>query len=203
MAAYLGPIDSGPIGSRAPWAFNDAKGVHCPSNGTGCAVPHLSRDSRPVGSQPPFGVGQSLNPYPIRYRPAFACSDILYPLARRYALADDLPPSLWEPLGLPRFPRVPLPKVLGPASPPAALHLRGESTRLPDQATYLLVHACQPLWHVLSPTSAIRASKRRNALICVYRSGKGRHYKAIRRSGLGGRKRSSAEVVREAPAGVD
>ena len=26
----------------------------------------LSRDSRPVGSLPPFGVGQSSNPYPIR-----------------------------------------------------------------------------------------------------------------------------------------
>jgi hypothetical protein len=39
-------------------AFNDAKGNHRLSNHSGLAVPHLSRDSRPVGSQPPFGVGQ-------------------------------------------------------------------------------------------------------------------------------------------------
>ena len=39
-------------------AFNDAKGNHRLSNHSGLAVPHLSRDSRPVGSQPPFGAGQ-------------------------------------------------------------------------------------------------------------------------------------------------
>ena len=38
-------------------AFNGAKGNHRLSNHSGLAVPHLSRDSRPVGSQPPFGAG--------------------------------------------------------------------------------------------------------------------------------------------------
>jgi len=91
-----------------------------------------------------------LNPYPIRYRPAFACSDLLYPLVHRRTLAGDVPPSLRERSGLPRFARVPLPKGLGPASPPAVRHLRGANIGSPDLTAHLLVHASQPLWHVLS-----------------------------------------------------
>jgi len=91
-----------------------------------------------------------LNPYPVRYRPAFACSDILYPLAHRPTLAGGFPASLWGQSGLSRSTRVPLPKGLGPTCAPAARHLRGETIRLPDLAAYLLVHAYQPLWHAVS-----------------------------------------------------
>ena len=131
-------------------AFNGANGNHRLSNHSGLAVPHLSRDPRPVGSRPPFGAGQSLNPYPTDYRPAFACSDIPYPLALRHTLAGVRPPSLWGQWGLPRCTRVPFLKDVGPALPPAAQHLRGEISRLPDQTAYLLVHAYQPLGHVAS-----------------------------------------------------
>ena len=123
----------------------------CPECGvTFYLTAESTREPIRPGSQPPFGVGQSSNPYPVGYRPAFACSDLLYPLAHRYALAGDLPPSVWGQLGLTRCTRVPLPKGLGPTCAPAAQHLRGETIRLPDLAAYLLVHACQPLWHALS-----------------------------------------------------
>jgi hypothetical protein len=39
-------------------AFNGANGNHRLRNHSGLAVPHRSRDPRPVGSQPPFGAGQ-------------------------------------------------------------------------------------------------------------------------------------------------
>jgi len=133
---------------RALRAFNDANGIHRPSNRPGCTFPYLSRDSRPVGSQPPFGVGQSSNPYPVDYRPAFAFSDLRYPLVHRRTLTGRFPRSLWGRLGLPRFARVPFPKELGPALPPAVHHLRGGKRRAPDLTAHLLVHACQPLWHV-------------------------------------------------------
>jgi hypothetical protein len=89
-----------------------------------------------------------LNPYPVDYGPAFACSDIPYPLALRHTLAGVRPPSLWGQWGLPRSARVPFPKDLGPALPPAVHPLRGGRGRSPDLTAHLLVHACQPLWHV-------------------------------------------------------
>jgi len=128
-------------------AFNGAGGNHRLSNHSGLAVPHHSRDPRPVGSQPPFGAGH--NPYPDHYSLAFACSDIPYPLARGRSLAGVRPPSLWEQWGLPRCTRVSFTKDLGSACPPAAQSPRGEKEWLPDLAAYLLVHACQPLWHVV------------------------------------------------------
>jgi len=77
----------------------------------------------------------------------FTCSDIPYPLVRRRTLAGRFPHSLWERLGLPRSARVPFPKDLDPAFPPAVQHLRGRMFRLPNLTAYLLVHAYQPLWH--------------------------------------------------------
>jgi hypothetical protein len=135
---------------RAPGAFNDANGIHRLRNRPGCTFPHLSRDPRPVGSQPPFGVGQSSNPYPVDYRPAFASSDLPYPLTHRRALTGHVPPSLRGWLGLPRCTRVPILKDLGPALPPAVQPLRGEISRPSDLTAYLLVHAYQPLGHVAS-----------------------------------------------------
>jgi len=123
-------------------------GNHRQSNHGRLAVPYLSRDPRPVGSQPPFGAGQSSNPYPVDYRPAFAYSDLPYPRARRRTLTGHLPQSLWERLGLPRCTHVPFLKDLGPALPPAVHHLRGGRRRSPDLTAHLLVHASQPLWHV-------------------------------------------------------
>ena len=55
-------------------------GIIVLSNHDGLAFPPHSRDPRPAGSQPPFGVGQNLNPYPCDYYTAFASSGILYPL---------------------------------------------------------------------------------------------------------------------------
>ena len=37
-------------------------------------LPQVLRPVTPLGSQPPFGVGQSWNPYPAHYRLAFASS---------------------------------------------------------------------------------------------------------------------------------
>src|SRR5262245_7244328 len=54
-----------------------------------------SRPPTPEGSQPPFGWGDvaiRLNPCPARYRPAFACSLLLYPQPRRLVLR---PPYPW------------------------------------------------------------------------------------------------------------
>ena len=43
-------------------------------------LPQVLRPVTPTGSQPPFGVGQSLNPYPSYYRVAFASSHVPYRL---------------------------------------------------------------------------------------------------------------------------
>jgi hypothetical protein len=54
----------------------------------------LSRDGRPEGSLPAFAPGdvaRRLNPYPPRYRAAFACSLFLYPHRRRRALQPSYP----------------------------------------------------------------------------------------------------------------
>jgi len=44
--------------------FNGTKDNHRLSSHSGLAFPYPSRDPRPVGSRPPFGVGQSSNPFP-------------------------------------------------------------------------------------------------------------------------------------------
>ena len=92
--------------------------------------------------------GQGINPYPDHYSLAFACSDIPYPLALRRSLTGVRPPSLWRQWGLPRSTRVPFPRDVGPALTPAVRHLRRGRGRSPDLTAHLLVHACQPLWHV-------------------------------------------------------
>jgi hypothetical protein len=54
-----------------------------------CRFARLSRDVKPRGSQPTFAwsdFARALNPYPTRYRPAFACSAIPYPQPYRLAL---------------------------------------------------------------------------------------------------------------------
>ncbi len=85
------------------------------SNRSGLAFPHLSRDPRPAGSQPPFGVEQHVHPYPIHYRLAFAYFGIPYPTVHRYTLAGNFPRSLWVRSGLPRFAQAPFTEGLGPA----------------------------------------------------------------------------------------
>ena len=82
-------------------------------------------------------MGQSSNPYPVDYRPAFASSDLPYPLTHRRALTGHFPPSLRGWLGLPRCTRVPILKDLGPALPPAVQPLRGEISRPSDLTAYL------------------------------------------------------------------
>ena len=119
-------------------AFNGAKGTHRLSNHDGLAFPSLSRHPRPAGSQPPFGVGQRSSPYPIHYRPAFACSGIPYPTIHRYALTGDFPRSLWVRSGLPRFAQAPFTEGLGPVFPPVVQHLQEVTQRhpLPDHAPF-------------------------------------------------------------------
>ena len=70
------------------------------------------------------------------------------PLPSGAPLRGVRPPSLWGQWGLPRSTRVPFPRDVGPALPPAVHHLRGGRGRSPDLTAHLLVHACQPLWHV-------------------------------------------------------
>ncbi len=137
-------------------AFNGARGTHRISNHGSLAFPRLSRDPRPVGSQPPYGAGQSSNSYPVDYRPTFAYSDLPYPLILRRILAGHFPPSLWERLGLPCCTRVPFLKDVGTALPPAVHHLRGGKGRPPDLTAHLLVHAYKPLWHVAITTAQQR-----------------------------------------------
>ena len=62
-----------------------------------------SRPPTPEGSLLPFGWGDvawRLNPYPAHYRPALACSLVLYPLAHGIPLRFTAPCG--KPTGLPR-----------------------------------------------------------------------------------------------------
>jgi hypothetical protein len=91
-------------------------------------------------------TGSCRNPYPAHYRPAFACSPILYPQPHRLALRSAFPPKG----GLRAYHVAPLkPRGLGPASTPVARHLRRGSSEPPDLATCLLAQASQHLWLVL------------------------------------------------------
>src|SRR5439155_17896864 len=65
----------------------------------------VTEDQREVGRLSPRGnVARGRNPYPVHYRPAFACSLLLYPpplgLASRLAFPADHP--VGEMTGLPR-----------------------------------------------------------------------------------------------------
>src|SRR5207244_1272981 len=67
--------------------------LHCSlgSVGQGSLV---TEDQREVCRLSPRGdVAGRLNPYPARYRPAFACSLLLYPLPRRLLLRVAFPAS--------------------------------------------------------------------------------------------------------------
>ena len=122
-------------------------GIIVLSNHDGLAFPPHSRDPRPARSQPPFGVGQNLNPYPCDYYTAFASSGILYPLIHRYTLAGDLPLPV-ETMGLTTFRTSTILEGLGSACPPGTPHLRGVIRCHPYLATCLLAQASQPLWLV-------------------------------------------------------
>jgi len=80
-----------------------------------------------------------LNPYPARYRPAFACSRILYPLPRPVALRLPFPDegSPGEGNGLTTFRMGQCPGEVGGASPPVVQHLRGVSSEHPNLTTHL------------------------------------------------------------------
>jgi hypothetical protein len=82
------------------------------------------------------------NPYPTHYRPAFACSLLLYPPPHQRLLRE--PPSL---TGRRRAYHVPplSPCGLGRASSPVVRQLRRRSSEPPDLTTYLLVQAIQHL----------------------------------------------------------
>jgi hypothetical protein len=93
--------------------------------------PRLSRDGRPPGSGPACAwgdVASRLNPCPARYRPAFACSRILYPQPHRRALRRAFPRG-----GELRAYHVPhrYPGGLGRASRPVARHLRQGNAEAP------------------------------------------------------------------------
>jgi hypothetical protein len=73
-----------------------------------------SHPPTPEGSQLGFpwgNVAVRLNPYPTHYRPAFACSLVLYPLphrlASRFAFPSPLVYRAWRTTGLPRSADVP------------------------------------------------------------------------------------------------
>src|SRR5262245_50119014 len=86
-----------------------------------CPFPMLSRHERPDGSLPACAWGDVAyprNPYPVRYRPAFACSILPYPHARRPTLQCAFPKG--RRVGLPRFVYAPT-DGLGPACSPVAV----------------------------------------------------------------------------------
>jgi hypothetical protein len=101
-----------------------------------------SRTPTPEGSLPAFAAEYSRNSYPIHYRPAFACSLLLYPPPHQRLLRE--PPSL---AGKRRAYHVPSLSLcgLGRASPPVVRQLRRRSSEPPDLTTYLLVQAIQHL----------------------------------------------------------
>src|SRR5712691_4031436 len=71
-------------------------------------MPQFLRPVTPAGSQPPFGVGQSLNPYRYHYRTAFASSRVLYPLrpSPHLRLGDSVQRTGRERIGLTTFRRL-------------------------------------------------------------------------------------------------
>jgi hypothetical protein len=81
----------------------------------------------------------SLNPYPIRYRSAFACSPIPLPqpprLPLRVAFRIDLSGSVWETTELTRSANVIIMRGLGSVSAPVGRHLRQGSSEPLDLPT--------------------------------------------------------------------
>jgi hypothetical protein len=71
-------------------------------------LPQFLRPVTPLGSQPPFGVGQSLHPYPSHYSTAFASSRSFTPWAipRTYAWATRSASASREHNGLTTFRRL-------------------------------------------------------------------------------------------------
>src|SRR6516164_7280462 len=86
-----------------------------------------------------------LNPYPVHYRPAFACSLLPYPLPHRLTLRRAFPRGRQRAYHVPPMYQC----GLGRASPPVVRHLRRGSSEPPDLTTYLLVQAIQHLAPVL------------------------------------------------------
>jgi hypothetical protein len=120
---------------------------HRLSNHSDLAFPHLSRDPRPVGSQPPFGVGHQPLSKPLQpgvrllRHPIPPC-----PQALPYGSPSTI---LAEAVGLTTFHTRTIPEGRRPRLPAgSASSARGKRT-LPDLTAHLLVHACQPLWHVV------------------------------------------------------
>jgi hypothetical protein len=91
----------------------------------------------------------TLNPYPVDYRPAFACSPFPYPLPCQVVLRlPFLRGSHRRATGLPRSAGG-TPGGLGRVSSPVVRHLRRKSSEPPSLTTCLLAQACQHLWLVL------------------------------------------------------
>jgi hypothetical protein len=86
------PLDDSP--AQGPYLFDQARGrlSHEATHyrlSLGLRCTPYSPPVTPLGSQPPFSVGQSLNPYPPYYRVAFASSRSFtcYAFPRTYAWA--------------------------------------------------------------------------------------------------------------------
>jgi hypothetical protein len=106
----------------------------------------VTEDQREVCRLSPWGdVAAGLNPYPARYRPAFACSLLLYPPPLGLALQLAFQPAIR--LGRRRAYHVPPVSRCGwgRASPPVVRQLRRGSSEPLDLTTYLLVQAIQHL----------------------------------------------------------
>jgi len=92
---------------------------------SGDGLPQVLRPVTPLGSQPPFSVGQSLNPYLHHYRRAFASSRSFtrYTIPRTYA---------WATRSRSRWPRVQrayhVPQVVPTNGGRAPLYTGGNST---------------------------------------------------------------------------
>ena len=130
-------------------------GNHRLSNRDGLAVPPFSRDPRPAGSQPPFGAGQSLNPYP---RLPSGVRFLQHPLPPRPPVHPHgrPPTSLWKQWGLPRSTRVPFPEGVR-----LRLSAGGTTSARGDIATPLPRHL--PFGPSLSASLACCGSRRLNS----------------------------------------
>ena len=105
------------------------------------------KDQREVCRLSPRSDVASDNSYPAHYRPAFACSLLLYPPSHRHALRHAFPDDLGDRMGKRRAYHVPPLSLcgLGRVSSPVVRQLRHGSSEPTDLTTYLLVQAIQHL----------------------------------------------------------
>jgi hypothetical protein len=99
--------NNGTVGSRTSKTHYMPADISALLPQVGLLTVHVRQHQREVCRLSPWDdVALRLNPYPAHYRPAFACSLLLYPQSHRRflraAFLSDKGLSVWETTGLPR-----------------------------------------------------------------------------------------------------